>query len=215
MGGVGAGPRMGEDLRAVHGAAARHSAQRALGGEQRMNDGADRHHAEARLIFMPLRRRNAPAPRRGPFRPDCWARRRPAGVRAATADARGGGEPEDCDPGEDGAERDRRPGRDRKDATRDRKNRVADDPAEAGRQRPASGRRKQRSQRRRRDNADRDRGRLSSRGRSSRRRVRRRQPQNAGGVSSAADARPTNCITMSAAIAPGAPRRLWTRALVA
>ena len=78
------------------------------------------------------------------------ARTFPAGLRGLVnwrpgraARARGGGKPEDCDPSEAGAERDRRPERDRKDATGDRQNRVADDPAEASGERPPSRRRKQ------------------------------------------------------------------------
>src|SRR5208337_2500471 len=76
------------------------------------------------------------------------------GREGCAARARGGGEPEDCDPSEAGAKRDRRPERDRKDATRDRQNGVADDPAEAGGERPASRRGEQGSQRRRRHNSD-------------------------------------------------------------
>ena len=117
-----------------------------------MNDGADRHHAEARLVLVLL---VVEARQRLGAGPSGRIRRRSV-VRDArrAADARGGGESEDREGGESGADDDRRPGRDWKDATRDRKDGVADNSAEAGGQRPASRRRKQRRQRRRRDHAD-------------------------------------------------------------
>ena len=117
-----------------------------------MNDGADRHHAEARLIlcfFVVELRLRLGAGLSGRFEG-----RIVNGRAGCAARARGGGEPEDCDPSEAGAKRDRRPERDRKDATRDRQNGVADDPAEAGGERPASRRGKQGSQTRRRHNSD-------------------------------------------------------------
>ena len=116
-----------------------------------MNDGADRHHAEARFVlvlFVVETRQRLGAGSSGRILRHAVAR----SARRA-ADARSSGECENGEPGETGAENDCRPGRDWKGATRDREDGVADNPAEAGGQRPASGRRKQRRQRRSRDHA--------------------------------------------------------------
>ena len=132
--------------------AARDSAQRRLGCEQGMNDGSDRHHAEARLIlilFIVETRQRLGAGLSGRII-GCAASFSARGA----ADAGGCSESEDRERRQTGAENDRRPGRDWKDAARDRKDSVADNSAKAGRQRPASGRRKERRQRRRRDHAD-------------------------------------------------------------
>ena len=122
-----------------------------LDGEQGMDDGADRDHAEARLVFRllvvesRLRLGRAvlaavrPFVRAGDGRSQ-RRRPRPASRMASAAKAA----PLAAIPqGEAG-----------KEAARDRKHGVADDPAEPGRQRPASGRRQERSQRRRRGDAD-------------------------------------------------------------
>ena len=131
-------------------AAGGHPAQRRLCCQQGMNDGADRHHAKARLVLVLL---------------VIEARQRPGaglsgggvggvvcGTRAPNAGGRG--EPEDSDCGKAGADCDCGPGRGRKEATREGEDSVADDPAETGRKRPAPGRRKERSQSRRRDHSD-------------------------------------------------------------
>ena len=116
-----------------------------------MNDGSDRHHAEARLIlilFIVETRQRLGAGLSGPDI-GCAASFSARGA----AGAGGCSESEDGERRQTGAENDRRPGRDWKDAARDRKDSVADNSAKAGRQRPASGRRKERRQRRRRDHA--------------------------------------------------------------
>ena len=130
-------------------AAGGHPAQRRPCCQQGMNDGADRHHAEARLVlflFVVKARQRAGAGLSGGGVGGVVR-----GTRASHAG--GGGEPEDSDRGKAGADGDRGPGRGRKEPSRERQESVADDPAESGGQRPAPGRGEQRSQPGRRDHA--------------------------------------------------------------
>ena len=116
----------------------RRALQRRLRGQQGVDDGADRHDAEARLVLALLvveTLRGASA-RLGLLR----RARRPAA--AGPADARRRGEGEDRDRREGRAERRHAPGRASRQTRRGSDEQgVADDAAEPGRQRPASRRR--------------------------------------------------------------------------
>ncbi len=114
-----------------------------------MDDGADRHHAQARLIRLVLvveLGQRLGAGFAGPIVERRFGRVRRAGARSA-------GKPEDGCRGKARAERDGRPGRDRKEVARNYEDGVADHSAETGRQRPASRRGKERCEARRRDHA--------------------------------------------------------------
>ena len=116
-----------------------------------MDDGADRHHAKARLIlivFVVEARQRPGAGLAGRIVGPISGRGTRPAARPRPRRGRGWRLPQGC------AERDRGPGRRRKEAVRQRQNRVADDAAETGGQRPAAGRWKQRSQRRRGDHSD-------------------------------------------------------------
>jgi hypothetical protein len=116
-----------------------------------MNDGPNRNHAKAWAVLVLLV--VEAGKRLGAGLSGSIVERILAHGPRRAACARGGGEPEDGDPGKTGAERDGRPLRDRKKTARDRQDCVADNSAEAGGQGPAPRRRKQGSQRRRRDYA--------------------------------------------------------------
>src|SRR5271157_4535502 len=96
----------------------RDSAQRPLDGEKSMNDGAYRHDAEARLIdvsFVVETGQRLDAGPSGRILGPAVA------ADARRADACGRGEGKNRKPGKTSAERDRGPGRDREDPTRNRK----------------------------------------------------------------------------------------------
>ena len=132
------------------------------------------------------------------------------------AEAAGGREGEDGDAREGEADQ-RRAGaaRDAEHGLRRAEKRVADDPAEPGRQGPAAGRRQRARDRRRGAASRRSRARAAGAGGGPCASAASCQPQTAIGVRSSTDASPKSCIARSATIAPGRPRRLRTAASVA